>query len=248
MKIIQGKVERPYRVMLYGVAGIGKSTWAADAENPIVIQTEDGNDQIGVDRFPVAKTFEEIVEAGKQLIAEDHEYKTVVIDSMDWLEKIIHEELCTEYGAKSIMDEDCKSFGYGKGFGLALPYFARVLKMCEILNSKKNMNVILLAHSEVKRHEDPRVEGYDRYQPKMHKSASSLITEWAEGVFFAGKEVVTRQVEGTFNKKVTKGQDTGTRILYTEESPAYIAKNRWALPPMLPLNHAAFIAAKGKQI
>ena len=81
-------------------------------------------------------------------------------------------------------------------------------------------------------------------QPKMHKSVTALIAEWCEGVFFAGQEVMTRKTEAGFNKSVSKGISSGNRILYTEESPAYIAKNRWSLPAELPLNHQAFIDAK----
>lgn len=241
--IISGKIQTPLKLMVYGCAGIGKTTFATSGENTVVLQTEDGSNEIGVDRFPVATTFSELEQYGVQLLRSEHSYKTVVIDSLDWLEKLIHNDLCIQYQATSITDDNCKPFSFGKGYGLALAQFARILKLCDMLIAK-GLNIIFVAHDEIKRHEDPRCDGYDRKQPKLHKAVTALVTEWCDGVFFAGYEVLVRQTDGTFNKTVSKAQSTGERVLSTQESAAFVAKNRWNLPAELPLNYAAFIAAK----
>jgi len=101
----------------------------------------------------------------------------------------------------------------------------------ESLRAKKGMNVILLAHTEVKRYDPPDSDPYDRYHLKLHKSASALWQEWADIVLFANYKTRIEKTDVGFNKEVRRGKGTGERIIYTEERPAFLAKNRWGLPP-----------------
>ena len=95
------------RLVVYGVEGIGKSTFAAGAPNPIFILTEDGLGSLSVAHFPVAKTFANVMSAIATLHDEDHDFYTVVIDSLDWLENIIWREVEAAH--------DAKDLAYGKG-------------------------------------------------------------------------------------------------------------------------------------
>ena len=88
-QVHSGRRHRPPRMLIYGTEGIGKSTLAAEAPNPIFVPTEDGLDQIECDSFPLAQSFDDVLAYLKTLAAEDHEYQTVVIDSADWLERLI---------------------------------------------------------------------------------------------------------------------------------------------------------------
>src|SRR5690606_39867123 len=45
---------RPPRVLIHGVAGIGKSTFAASADAPVFVLTEDGLGKLQVPHFPLA--------------------------------------------------------------------------------------------------------------------------------------------------------------------------------------------------
>ncbi|GDY15042.1 hypothetical protein LBMAG53_39200 [Planctomycetota bacterium] len=92
--ILTGAKPGPRRMLVYGTAGIGKSTFATCAPSPIVIQTEDGLGEIDCHKFPVAQTFTDVMNALAALYQEDHRYRTVVIDSLDWLERVIHAEVC----------------------------------------------------------------------------------------------------------------------------------------------------------
>ena len=102
VQIIQGKQGRPRRVMLYGTHGIGKSTWAAEAPSPIFLQCEEGLDDIGVDRTPLLSTFGDVSSALSWLASNEHEYRTIVIDTLDWLERLVHDECCQKHGKNSI--------------------------------------------------------------------------------------------------------------------------------------------------
>ena len=94
----------------------------------------------------------------------------------------------------------------------------------------------------MKRFDSPETEPFDRYQIKLHKMASALVQEHADMVLFANfKTSVTKSDVGM--KKVARGVGAGTRVLYTEERPAFLAKNRHNLPPELPLSWEALASS-----
>ena len=81
-----GKSNLPPRLFIYGIEGIGKSTLAKHAPAPIFMPTEDGLREIDCAAFPVAKTVDDIENYIRALLTEQHDYKTAVIDTADWLE------------------------------------------------------------------------------------------------------------------------------------------------------------------
>ena len=85
----RGRVSKPPRILLYGVEGIGKSTFGSLAPKAIFIQTEDGLDEIDCDKFPLATSYEDVITALAELRGQEHGYETVVIDSLDWLERLV---------------------------------------------------------------------------------------------------------------------------------------------------------------
>ena len=216
----------PPRIMLYGPHGLGKTTFGAGAPNPIFILTEDGLGQIEADHFPLATTFSQVQEALASLTG-DHDFQTVVIDSLDWLDNLVWEEINTKY--------DAKDLAYGKGAVIAADYWRKVLDTLNVLRSK-GMALILLAHCEIKRFDSPEVEPYERYQPKLQARSSALVQEWCDMVLFTNYKTLVKTTDVGFNNKVTRGTSTGERIMHTNERPAYLAKNRYNLPDQLPLD------------
>ena len=95
---------KPPRITIHGVAGVGKTTFAAQAYKPVFIQTEDGLGTLNANHFPLARTFEEVLDALAALYTEEHDFKTVVIDSVDWLEPLIWGKACRDNGWASIED------------------------------------------------------------------------------------------------------------------------------------------------
>lgn len=243
-QIHTGRRHKPPRLLIYGTEGIGKSTTGAQTPKPIFIQTEDGLDQIECNSFPVARSFGDVVAALSELYSEKHDYQTVVIDSLDWLERLIWDDVCREYGVKSIEKADG---GYAKGYSHALTQWREILDGLDALRNKRDMAVILLAHAKVEKFEDPESVAYDRYSPRLHKHASALITEWCDGVLFATRKFRTETEEAGFNRKrsiaVALGTDGGERILRTVGGPSCIAKNRYSLPAELPLDWQALMNA-----
>jgi hypothetical protein len=222
---------KPPCIVIHGVHGVGKTSFAAQAPSPVFIRTEDGLGRLSVPAFPIAKSYGDVLDAIKALHGE-HAHKTAVLDSVDWLEPLVWERTCFEKGKPGGGIED---FGYGKGYTYADDFWREFLNELTRLRDERGMSVILIAHTEIRNFKSPDSEPYDRYMLKLHKRASALIDEWADIIGFAKYEVFTEQTDVGFNKKVTRGVGTGQRLLALEERPAYDAKNRYGLPPEIPL-------------
>jgi len=223
------------RVMVYGVEGIGKSTFASGAKNPVFILTEDGLGSLAVDHFPVAKTAADVLDAIATLIKDDHDFNTVVLDSVDWLDNLIWTDVEATH--------DAKDLAYGKGAMIVAERWRDVLAGLNHLRNEKSMCVILIAHTQIKRFDSPEVEPYDRYQPKLQERSSALIREWCDAVLFANYRTIVKKDDLGFNKTNNRGVTTGERLLFTSERPAYMAKNRYSLPESLPMSWEAFTSA-----
>ncbi len=221
---------KPPRIVLHGIHGIGKSSWAAGAPAPIFIPTEDGLVNIEVDHFPVAPTLDDFFGHMNALLSEENEYKTVVIDTVDWLEKLIWRKVCEDNNVKNI--EAC---GYGRGYVFAMQHWDRFFTGLNMLRDK-GMAVVLLAHNEIKTFNPPDGEGYDRYQIKLHKHAAAKLEEWADMVLFANFKIY---VDADSNKVVNSSE----RVIHTTNRPAWRAKTRFTLPDELPLDFNKLLEA-----
>lgn len=225
---LETRRHKPPRILIYGSQGCGKSTFGSLAPNPVFIQTEDGLDAIDVPAYPLCATFTDVLNNLGELAEEDHGYQTVVIDSVDWLERLIHAQICQERNVKALDD-----IPYGRGYSMAIDVWRQYIDCLNYLRDQKNMIIIQIAHAEIKRFENPETDAYDRYNIKMHKLASALLLEHSDIVLFANQVVhVKKSQEGFSERKRATG--SGERMLYTEERPAFIAKNRYSLPPEIP--------------
>jgi len=70
----RGATPKPPRILVYGVQGIGTTTFAASASSPFVIQTEAGLGTLDVATFPLAKTYQDVMDALPVLATEPHEF------------------------------------------------------------------------------------------------------------------------------------------------------------------------------
>lgn len=234
--LIRGKSKLPPRMIIYGPDKIGKSTFGSQSPDPVFIPTEDGLDGIDVTRFPLCTSYEMFLEAMAALYTEKHDRKTLVVDSGDWLEALIHKRVATDEGKEHIDD-----IGYQKGYGVALDYWREVLEGLNALRLKKGMAIIILAHHEIKRFEPPDMEAYDRYQIKLHKNSAPLLREWADIIGFANYKVLTKVTGKDFNDKEQYRALSGDeRILHLTDQPTHAAGNRFSLPASIPFSWADF--------
>jgi hypothetical protein len=234
----RGAVQKPPRILVYGVSGIGKTTLATSALNPVVIQTEDGLGTIDVQSFPLAKSYTDVMDALASLATEAHDLKTLVVDSLDWMEPLVWAHACTRNGWPNIEHP-----GYGKGYVEALILWREYIDAINYLRDTVGMTVVQIAHTNIKRFDSPESEPYDRYEIKLHKTANALVQEHSDVVLFANYRIATTKADAGFNKKITRAIGSGERVLYTQERPAFLAKNRYGMPESMPMAWANVAAA-----
>ena len=225
MKITRGVRATAKRVIAYGVEGIGKSTLASQFPNAVVLDTEDGTNHLDVARVSVA-SWADLEGALHELIRDNQGFKTVVIDSIDWAERLLIDHLLKKANKRSIED-----FGFGKGYTMVAESMGRLLSVCDSLIDH-GVNVVMVGHSTVKRVSPPDMdEGYDRYELKLTKQSGPLVKEWADCILFANYR--TKLVAGEDGRTRAKGGRE--RVLHTERTAAFDAKNRYGLAPELPM-------------
>lgn len=234
---IAPKKHKPPRILIYGTPKIGKSTFGSLADNPIFVPTEEGLDNIDCPSFPVSKSFAEIMDYLGELAEKPHEYRTVVIDSLDHLEPLIWKQTLHDNprDSKGRVVNNIEDYGFGTGYRLAVDIWEKYIAVLEYLRDELGMTIIQIAHAEVKRFENPVTEGYDRYQVKLQKLAAALIMEESDIILFVNYFVGTTKSKNGFNERV-RATGSGERILYTEDRPSFIAGNRYSLPDEIPFD------------
>lgn len=228
---------KPPRTVVYGTEKIGKTTFAAAAPSPVFIAAEDGEGVLDVPMFPTPREFRDVEDYLVALRDEPHEHRTAVIDSLDWLEPIIWEEVARENNVRHIED-----LPYGKGYVQASDKWKRLLGLLNDLRIERRMSVILLCHAEIKRFDSPTSAPYDRYQMKLHRRANALVSEWADVIAFAHLAELVKTEKTGFGDKVNRAESRG-RVLYLEGQPSFDAGNRYGLPPQIGLDYAEYKAA-----
>jgi len=229
LKIVRGIRVTAKRIVIHGVEGIGKSTLAAGFPNPLVLDTEDGTNAIDVARVRCDDHM--ATEGTLHEIARDAQgFQTIVIDSIDWAERQIIEHMLRKDQKRSIED-----YGFGKGYTMVAEAMSRFLGVCDTLIDR-GLNVVLVGHTKVARVSPPDMdEGYDRFELKLTKQSSPLVKEWADCILFANYK--TRLVEGDDGR--TRARGGKERVLHTERTAAWDAKNRFGLPAELPMTAEA---------
>lgn len=224
---IQKPQDRAVICTITGDAGLGKTSLAATFPKPIFIRAEDGLQAVPLasrpDAFPVIASVDDVWEQLTALIKEDHQYKTLVIDSITQLDTIF-----TQY----IVESDPKKpksiaqalGGYGAGFQMLSSLHGRVRKAAGILNEKKGMNIVFIAHAETETIELPDADPYTRYNIRMQKKS---VSHYIDNVDLCGFIKLETFTQGDGDRK--KAISDGTRLLVTYATAANISKNRFGI-------------------
>lgn len=226
------------KVLLYGVHGIGKSTFGSQCPKPVFLQTEDGlrgKNFKGVARLPICKDWNDVKQYMKMLIGEQHEYKTLVVDSIDWLQRLIFQDIAQDKG-----EEDINDIGYSVGYRIASTRILTFLDLCSELHASKGMMICLLGHSNIVSFDPPDGNRYDRYSLDLHKWVAPLVFQWSDLALFVNYKTRLRKAGDSFGKDIFKGiAGEAERIMYTEERATHMAKNRYGLPYEMEFSWAA---------
>ncbi|MFB0831055.1 ATP-binding protein [Brevibacillus laterosporus] len=234
MQVISGKLEKAKKVVLYGPEGIGKSSLAGQFPNPIFIDTEGSTTEMNVDRLGKPTSWTMLKQQVEWVKQQAGQFKTLVIDTIDWAEMLCVESVCAQHGKNGVED-----FGYGNGYVYTKEELGRFLNLLSDV-IEAGIHVVLVAHAQIMKFEQPDEMGaYDRYQLKLGKKTSSqtapLVKEWADIVLFINYKIFS--VAADEKKRKHKGQG-GVRTVYATHHPAWDAKNRHGLPDEFPLDYA----------
>lgn len=237
LNITRGKLSRPQKVVIYAPEGLGKTTLASQLPSPIFFDFEGGTHHVDVARLEPS-TLAEFEKWARELVKDKQDFRTVVIDTVDWLEEAVVRQVITDAASDNV--KSIEDFGFGKGWVHLGERMSHVLSIFDRLIDA-GLHVVCLAHCAVRRFDDPKLaSGYDRYELKMYKDranakgTAALLKEWADALLF-----------GTFEDKVKPGAADGARgravaasgkerVLFCSHSAAWDAKNRHGLKDKEP--------------
>ena len=242
MNITRGIIKSPLRVVISGVPGIGKSTFVSYAPNPLFIDTEGSTKQLNVARADDPTSFAMLMNEVDAVINDPSICDTLVIDTIDWAEKLASNQVIASNNWKSIEDG-----GYGSGYKKIYELMAKLLDKLSLVITK-GINVFLVAHTALRKVEQPDEMGsYDRWELKLQNSpkcnVAAMVNEWADMVLFANYKTMIMVDDKTKKGKGVGGQ----RVMYTSYRPAWNAKNRFGLPDECPFDYgviAPYIPSK----
>lgn len=224
-----GIQRRAERIIIYGPEGVGKSTLASGFPNPIMLDTENGSSHIDVPRIN-CREYSDILDAITALAEEQHDFKTVIIDSIDWAERLMIADFLKAFNKKNgSQHKNIEDIGYGKGYKMiettAMDLLSRLNRLLDI-----GMDVVLVGHSRRVKFEMPETAGaYDKHELNLTKYVSPVVKEWSDAMFFCNFLVTVQN---------GKGQGGTQRMVYTAPAAPWEAKNRHGMPAMMPMNTA----------
>jgi hypothetical protein len=225
-----GAVAAPRKVIIYGPAKVGKSTLAGSTQNALLIPTEDRVAQIDCPKAPVIKKYENLMEIFNFLLEKKHPYKRIIIDSLDWLEPIIHKYICEQKGFKSLTDDHNKETAFSKGLKFhAVEGMKNFLYNCDVLRNDAGLDIIIVAHDNVITVNPPESDSYDKHVMKIDKNALAVVEEWADIIAYYSKDVFVRKDDSGIKDK-GKAISAQTRTLHLAgENPAMINGNSFGV-------------------
>lgn len=215
--------KKPMILTVVGEGGMGKTTFASTFPNPIFLRTEDGTMSLegreDVALFPIAKGTKECFDYISMLGTEEHNFKTLVIDSITQLNIIIEKEILdSDPKAKSI---NSALGGYGAGHSAVSEVHRKFREWCGMLSADKNMNIVFIAHTDTEVIEMPDSDAYTRYTIRMNKKSVSHYSDNVDVVAYLKLKTFTT---GSGEKK--KAISNGERIMTCYPTANHISKNR----------------------
>lgn len=211
-KLTRGVKVGARRTFVYGSHGDGKSTWASRWPDPVFICTEDGTNDLDVARTEVLRSSADVVSTVREAAGSD--FSTIVLDSIDWAEKLVAEDLAAE---------DFQT-GYGQG---VVEQARRIGIILDALNSciSAGKDVVIIGHASQTTVTTPFGDAYTQYHPRLSRHSCAVVSEWCDELLFTRQVVGAKQKEVGL-KKINVAVDSKKRILYTEGSAAFVAKHR----------------------
>lgn len=216
--------------VVYAPDGAGKTTLASEFPDPLYLATEGERPPSDVD-LPtpgVIESFDDLLNVFGELLTEEHDRRTVIVDSLDGLEPLIWRATCARLGISSIEEA-----GFGKGYVEADTEWNEYLAAVAAL-AQAGMYVVQIAHPDIVRFDSPTTDPYSRYTLKLHKRANALVREKADVVAFMNYRITIKEKEVARQTKVAHAEGGKERLIHLNEGAGFMAKNRYSMPDSIP--------------
>lgn len=232
-------------IIIIGEHGIGKSTFGRDSVDPLFILTEDGVSNLeGVDVVEikssdnnVCQTYGDFVDALDRVLKEDHDYKTLVIDTFNGVSSLLAKHVCeTKYNGVWAATRGTSAFmSYGEGYKACAEMMRAAMRTIEKINTERGMTIILTTHLGLHNVSNPRLGEYQRIEGDMDKSIWKVVSNWADLVLLA-------EFEMTVLRDKKRAESTNVRILRCGGSVSEDTKMRagFEVPEVMPLSFDVF--------
>ena len=195
-----------FKIFLYGSPKIGKSTFASQFDKPLFLATEAGLTALDAYQIPIT-SWEEFQEACEALQNEEHDFKTVVIDTVDNLAKF-----CTDYTNRINGVNHESDLGYGKGYSMAHDRFLKSLTWL----SQQNFGLVLVSHENAEIIKT-RTSELTKMVPTLPKGYRKIVLGAIDLILYAHmverKDPETEEVEQirVLRTKPTENWEAGDR-------------------------------------
>jgi len=128
----------PPRDLIYGVAGIGKSTLASLMPSPVFLAAEDGLSGLeGIPHWEI-RSYGDAIDAISALHGE-HQFQTAVFDTVSAFEAMLHRRLLEMWGVDSLDRVGANGGGFYKWRMEALPLWQDILDGLDSLRLNRGM-------------------------------------------------------------------------------------------------------------
>ncbi len=231
-RILHGRQRRPITACIYGVPGVGKTTFGAASPNPLMYCLERGADHLDVSKVEAPDSWDAFLGDMRELGTSEHGYKSLVVDTLDALEPLATAAICAKHSKATLAD-----FSWGGGYALLQQEWRLFLSTLERLRDKRGMNIILIAHEHRKALADPELGSFEMYRPKLQDKVWALTNEWCDAVLFAQfDQAMLEAKDGQRARAIVSGR----RVLRTTRGTGFVAKNRYGLEPTIDLDWKTF--------
>jgi len=218
--------KRPPRIVIHGAEGVGKTTFACQVPNPVMMNLERGIPEryIKTTKQFNPSSYAECMDMIKTLYKSEHSYKTLIIDTLDALD-----DMLTAH-TRAVTGNNNLSANYGAGYAERSKLWSDIISGLTALN-EKGMTILCLCHTATIEMKDPLLPVYDKQALKLYKTEMARFVDWSDVTGYAIVKTYTTSSDGKRNLAKTAGE----HVILTHTNPAYIAKNRYDMPPEIPM-------------
>jgi hypothetical protein len=216
-----------FTTLIYGKPKIGKSTFAAGFPSALFLDCEGGLQSLETFRLPIF-TWADFLGACGELAQGNHDFKTVVVDTVDQAYQRCREHTLSSLNLKHESDGEI-----GKGWDMVSSEFLRVISKLALLP----YGLVLISHAQEKEFKT-RTGKQVKIVPTLPARAGRGVMGMVDLLLYAdheslesGRGVVT----------------TERRVVRTKPTSYYDAGDRTgSLPETIPLEYGAFSEAFAK--